>query len=61
MPIDFMHELYYTPADLAEAMGVTRRTIYRWMEKGTVSFDTYGSRYIMDQDNYDTFISANRP
>lgn len=32
-----MSQTYYTPAEVAEKMQVTRRTVYRWIDSGKLT------------------------
>lgn len=41
---------YYTPPEVAEYFGVTLRTVYRWINKGTLKAVKIGQWHIAEAD-----------
>lgn len=49
----------YSPAEVAEYFGVTRRTIYEWLLSGALKADKAGPRrWVITRDSIDSFINA---
>jgi excisionase family DNA binding protein len=49
----------YSPSEVAEHFGVTRRTVYEWLLSGALTADKAGPRkWRISRDDLDLFIAA---
>lgn len=49
----------YSPAEVAEYCGVTRRTVYEWLSTGALKADKLGPRrWRITRDSIDAFVNA---
>jgi excisionase family DNA binding protein len=53
-----MEKAFYTINEAAELLGVTRKTIYQWMDSGRLAFVVVGERRRITQDAMQAFIQA---
>jgi excisionase family DNA binding protein len=49
---------YWTPAELAAAVGVTRRTVYTWLTSGRLKGIRVGVEWRITKEQFETFTRA---
>jgi excisionase family DNA binding protein len=55
-----VEERYYTPAEIAERLKVTPRTVYRWLESGELRAIRFTREYRISEADVEDFISRHR-
>jgi excisionase family DNA binding protein len=51
---------FYSKAELAESLGVSKRTVDNWMSNGKISFTKVGRKVIFSELDLSQLIACNR-
>lgn len=51
---------FYSKAELAESLGVSKRTVDNWMSNGKISFTKVGRKVIFSELDLSQLIASNR-
>lgn len=53
--------VYYAPDEIAEALKVTRRTVYSWLHSGQLQASRAGKGWRVSQAQLDAFLAGRSP
>ncbi len=51
----------YTPEEMAEKLKITRRTVYRWIEKGELKAFKAGKLWRITEEDLEEFLGRSVP
>lgn len=61
MAMKILGETFYSATEVAELLGVTRRTITTWISKGRIQGQKIGKRWYFAESNVKAFLMGRKP